>query len=77
MFDRWYASPLSEKRSKDGAEVGFILEHASRPIPIEVKWTENPTLQDASSAPRGDVAAIPGLAPDQSSLLQASGGQPA
>jgi predicted AAA+ superfamily ATPase len=38
---------LYYQRSKDGAEVDFILEHANRVIPIEVKWTENPALQDA------------------------------
>ena len=38
---------LYYQRSKDGAEVDFIIERANRVIPVEVKWTENPTLQDA------------------------------
>ena len=38
---------LHYQRSKDGAEVDFIIERANRLIPIEVKWTENPALQDA------------------------------
>ena len=38
---------LYYQRSKDGAEVDFIIERANTVIPIEVKWTENPALQDA------------------------------
>ena len=38
---------LFHQRSKDGAEVDYVVERAGRAIPIEVKWTENPTLQDA------------------------------
>jgi hypothetical protein len=34
------------QRSKDGAEVDFILERGGQLTPIEVKWTENPTLSD-------------------------------
>lgn len=38
---------LSYLRTKDGAEVDFIVEHGGRLAPIEVKWTENPKLSDA------------------------------
>lgn len=38
---------LHHQRSKDGAEIDFIVELEDQLIPIEVKWTENPTLQDA------------------------------
>ena len=32
---------------RDGAEVDFIIERAGALTPVEVKWTENPTLGDA------------------------------
>ena len=38
---------LYHQRSRDGAEVDFIVEHRGSLTPIEVKWTENPTLNDA------------------------------
>lgn len=38
---------LYHQRSKDGAEVDFIIERRGKLTPIEVKWTENPTLNDA------------------------------
>ena len=38
---------LSHYRTTDGAEVDFILERGEELIPIEVKWTENPSLKDA------------------------------
>jgi len=38
---------LYHQRSRDGAEVDFIIEHASGLTPIEVKWTEHPTVNDA------------------------------
>ncbi|MBI4395527.1 MAG: ATP-binding protein [Elusimicrobia bacterium] len=38
---------LYYQRTKDGAEIDFIVEHRNRVIPIEVKWTEHPTLRDA------------------------------
>ncbi len=38
---------LSYLRTKDGAEVDFIVERGGITTPIEVKWTENPTLSDA------------------------------
>lgn len=38
---------LSYFRTRDGMEIDFILEHAGRLTPIEVKWTENPSPKDA------------------------------
>ena len=38
---------LSYFRTSGGAEVDFIVERAGILYPIEVKWTENPTKQDA------------------------------
>jgi uncharacterized protein len=34
-------------RTSDGAEVDFILERDERLLPIEVKWTESPSIMDA------------------------------
>ena len=53
-------------RTQDGAEVDFIVEADDVMTPIEVKWTERPTLSDArhllkfleeqdSKAPRGYI----------------------
>jgi len=41
------AGKLYHQRTRDGAEVDFIIEHGGGLTPIEVKWTENPTLHDA------------------------------
>jgi predicted AAA+ superfamily ATPase len=38
---------LYHMRTKDGAEVDFIIERGGVLTPIEVKWSERPTLQDA------------------------------
>lgn len=38
---------LSYQRTRDGAEVDFIVEHGDTLTPIEVKWTESPKLSDA------------------------------
>ena len=38
---------LSHFRTKDGAEIDFIVEHDGKLVPVEVKWTENPTAKDA------------------------------
>jgi len=38
---------LYHQRTRDGAEVDFIIERGGKLTPIEVKWTENPTLNDA------------------------------
>lgn len=34
-------------RTSDGMEIDFIVEYRGSLVPIEVKWTERPTLQDA------------------------------
>ena len=34
-------------RTRDGAEVDYIVEREGKFTPVEVKWTENPTLSDA------------------------------
>ncbi len=59
MFEQWVGielwnrlqylgnGRLFHQRSRDGAEVDFIIEHSNRLTPIEVKWTEHPTLSDA------------------------------
>jgi predicted AAA+ superfamily ATPase len=38
---------LHYQRTRQGAEVDFVVEEPSALTPIEVKWTEHPTLQDA------------------------------
>jgi uncharacterized protein len=38
---------LYHQRSRDGAEVDFIVDYKDRLIPMEVKWTEHPSLRDA------------------------------
>ena len=38
---------LYYQRSRDGAEVDYIVEQGTELIPIEVKWTEHPTASDA------------------------------
>ncbi|MBI3866907.1 MAG: ATP-binding protein [Verrucomicrobia bacterium] len=38
---------LYHQRTRDGAEVDFIIEQRGRLTPIEVKWTENPSVSDA------------------------------
>ena len=57
---------LHYQRTRDGAEVDFIVELDNTLVPIEVKWTEHPASQDArhlikfleehpEAAPRGYV----------------------
>lgn len=41
------AGRLSYYRTTDGAEVDFIIEKGDEIIPVEVKWTEYPSLKDA------------------------------
>lgn len=41
---------LYYQRTRDGAEVDFIVEHGDRLTPIEVKWSEHPTASDARHA---------------------------
>jgi uncharacterized protein len=38
---------LSYLRTRDGAEVDFIVERKGQVTPFKVKWTERPTLSDA------------------------------
>jgi predicted AAA+ superfamily ATPase len=38
---------LYHLRTKDGAEVDFIIERGGTLTPIEVKWSDKPTVQDA------------------------------
>lgn len=38
---------LNHLRTRDGAEIDFILRISDRVYPIEVKWTSVPTLRDA------------------------------
>jgi predicted AAA+ superfamily ATPase len=38
---------LSYLRTKTGMEIDYIVETGSAIIPVEVKWTENPTISDA------------------------------
>jgi len=38
---------LCYQRTRDGAEVDFIIESQAGFVPIEVKWTERPSLGDA------------------------------
>ena len=59
VFEQWVGIELWKRlkylgagrlhyfRTKGGAEVDFIIEHESALTPVEVKWTENPTIQDA------------------------------
>lgn len=59
LFEQWVGIELWKRlqylgtgslqylRTKDGAEVDFIVAHGGRLAPIEVKWTERPTLGDA------------------------------
>jgi predicted AAA+ superfamily ATPase len=45
-----YAGPgtLSYFRTKDGAEVDFVVELPARTMAIEVKWTDRPSLRDVT-----------------------------
>ena len=38
---------LFHLRTKDGAEVDFIIERGGTLTPIEVKWSERPSVRDA------------------------------
>jgi len=38
---------LFHQRTKDGAEIDYIIEKSDRLIPLEVKWTDRPSLKDA------------------------------
>ncbi len=59
LFEQWVGVELWKRlqyleggklhylRTKHGAEVDFILARRGKLVPIEVKWTERPTLADA------------------------------
>jgi uncharacterized protein len=59
IFEQWVGIELWKRlqylgngrlqylRTKAGAEVDFIIVHGGRFTPIEVKWTEHPSLADA------------------------------
>jgi hypothetical protein len=59
VFEQWVGIELWKRlqylgdgrlhylRTKDGAEVDFIMERNGQYVPIEVKWTERPVLTDA------------------------------
>jgi predicted AAA+ superfamily ATPase len=59
IFEQWVGVELWKRlqylgtgtlhylRTHDGAEVDFIIAREGRFTPIEVKWTENPSLSDA------------------------------
>jgi len=59
LFEQWVGVELHKRlsyggegqlfyfRTSGGAEVDFIVERKGTLYPIEVKWTENPTKQDA------------------------------
>lgn len=59
LFEQWVGIELWKRlqyqgrgklhylRSKAGAEIDFIVVDRDRFVPIEVKWTEHPSLQDA------------------------------
>ena len=59
VFEQWVGAELWKRlqylgegklyhqRSRDGAEVDFVIEHDGTLTPIEVKWTEKPALHDA------------------------------
>ena len=59
VFEQWVGIELWKRlkylgsgklhylRTKAGAEVDFIIEREGKLTPIEVKWTDNPSLTDA------------------------------
>jgi predicted AAA+ superfamily ATPase len=59
LFEQWVGIELWKRlqylgggtlhylRTKDGAEIDFIVERGGTLVPIEVKWTESPSLSDA------------------------------
>ncbi len=58
VFEQWVGIELWKRlqygrrgalhylRTKDGAEVDYIVEHGKTILPVEVKWTERPTTSD-------------------------------
>lgn len=59
LFEQWVGIELWKRlqylgggtlfyqRTRDGAEVDFVVERGGRLTPIEVKWTERPSVSDA------------------------------
>ena len=59
IFEHWVGAELWKRlqylgsgklhylRTKGGAEVDFIIARGERLTPVEVKWTEHPSLADA------------------------------
>lgn len=59
LFEQWVGIELWKRlrylgdgrlhylRSRDGAEIDFIVERGGTLLPIEAKWTESPSLTDA------------------------------
>lgn len=59
LFEQWVGLELWRRlhylgqgelyylRTRDGAEVDFVVEYKGRVTPFEVKWTERPVLSDA------------------------------
>jgi len=59
LFEQWVGLELWRRlrylgqgelyylRTRDGAEIDFIVERKGKITPVEVKWTERPTLSDA------------------------------
>lgn len=59
LFEQWVGIELWKRlnylgegqlyfqRTRDGAEIDFIVEHRGEVTPIEVKWTERPVASDA------------------------------
>jgi predicted AAA+ superfamily ATPase len=59
LFEQWVGIELHKRlaylgggrlhymRTKDGAEIDFIVERGNALVPVQVKWTEHPSLRDA------------------------------
>src|SRR5207247_3902865 len=59
IFEQWVGIELWKRlqylgdgkllhyRTKGGVEIDFIIERGNELIPIEVKWTERPSIEDA------------------------------
>ncbi len=59
LFEQWVGVELWKRlqylgqgrlyhlRTRDGAEIDFVVEHGKRLIPLEAKWTANPSVGDA------------------------------
>jgi predicted AAA+ superfamily ATPase len=59
LFEQWVAIEIHKRlayartgrftyfRTKAGAKIDFVVEVGKRLVPVEVKWTEDPSLDDA------------------------------